>query len=347
MMDAAGLQRHGQDTMGEASTAAVAMDARGARPPAGADAPTARKIWVDLLLYPTHSLPTAAAPVLVGTGLALHDGLFSPGPVLVAFLGSWFIHVAGVFTDNHELLRLHPGLGEHPELDRAIADGTLRLSTLRGAIVACLALALATAPWLHGIGGAPVLAAGLLGIGVSLSYNLRPWAFVRRGHADPIFLLMFGVVGVVGTYYIQVAHLRGAPDPWALLASLPLPAFVVGLPAGALVTAVMLVDDIRDREFDAAKGWRTGAVRFGRGFNVAEIAALLLFAYAAPVAFWLGLGLGAGVLLPVASAPLAFSTVRAIRAARDRTELFPMTPRMARLAVVHSLLLAIGLALSG
>jgi 1,4-dihydroxy-2-naphthoate octaprenyltransferase len=58
------------------------------------------------------------------------------------------------------------------------------------------------------------------------------------------------------------------------------------------------------------------------------------------------MGLGAWVLLPLASAPLALSNLGAIRAARDRTELFPLTPRMARLAVVHSLLLAIGLALS-
>lgn len=322
------------------------MDGRGAGAPAAPDAPTARRIWVDLLLYPTHSLPTAAAPVLVGAGLALRDGVFSPGPVVVAFLGSWLIHVAGVFTDNHELLRLHPGLGEHPELDRAIADGTLRLPALRGAIAACLALALLTAPWLHRIGGAPVIAAGILGIGVSLSYNLGPWAFVRRGHADPIFFLMFGVVGVVGTYYIQVAHVRGAPEPWALVASLPLAAWVVGSPAGAIVTAVMLIDDIRDREFDAAKGWRTGAVRFGARFNVVEITLLLAFAYAAPFAFWGALGLGPWVLLPLATLPAAVATVRAIAAATDRRALFPMTPRMARLALVHSLLLALGLALS-
>jgi 1,4-dihydroxy-2-naphthoate octaprenyltransferase len=308
--------------------------------------PTARTIWVDLLLYPTHSLPTAAAPVIVGVGLAIRDGVLSPLPALVGFLGSWCIHVAGVFADNHELLRKHPAIEEHPELTRAIAEGTLRLSTLRLAAAGCLALAVLTAPWLHRIGGAPVLAAGAVGIVVSLSYNVGPWAYVRRGWADPIFLLMFGVLGVVGTYYIQVAAHRGAPEPWRLLASLPSTAFLVGLPAGAIVTAVMLIDDIRDREFDAAKGWRTGAVRFGLGFNRAEIAALLALAYAAPIADWLFLGFGPWVLLPLASAPLALAVLRTIRSARDRTDLFTTTPRMARLAVIHSVLLAIGLALS-
>src|SRR5512138_1014559 len=100
--------------------------------------PTARIIWIDLLLYPTHSLPTAAAPVLVGLGLAWRDGVLAPLPALVAFLGSWFVHVAGVFADNHELLRRHPGLQEHPELDAAIADGSLTLGQIKAAIAGWL-----------------------------------------------------------------------------------------------------------------------------------------------------------------------------------------------------------------
>ncbi len=330
---------------GAPETSAREGEAAPDRPrPAAGPRTSIRIIWIDLLLYPTHSLPTAAAPVLVGLGLAWRDGVLAPLPALVGFLGSWFIHVAGVFADNHELLRRHPGLGEHPELDRAIEDGTLALWMVKAAIAGWLALALLAAPWLWRIGGAPVLAAGAIGIVASLSYNAGV-AYVRRGIADPIFFLMFGVVGVALTYYIQAAAVRGAPAPWSLLASLPPAAWLAGLPAGALVTAVMLIDDLRDREFDRAKGWRTGAVALGPRFSQGEIAALVAFAYAAPLGLWLGLDLGAGALLPLASAPLAWRTVRALRAAARREDLVPLTPRMARLALVHSALLAAGLAL--
>ncbi len=307
--------------------------------------PAARTIWVDLLLYPTHSLPTAAAPVLVGVGLAAHDGMWALAPALVGFLGSWIIHVAGLFADNHELLRRHPELPEHPELTRAIRDGTLKLSTLRLAIAGCLALTLLTVPYLHGIGGDPVLWFGALGIGVSLSYHVGPWSYVRRGHADPIFVVMFGIIGVVGTYFIEAAAVNGAPEPWRLLWSLPLRVWLVGLPAGAIVTAVMLVDDMRDHAFDRLKGWRTGSVVFGLGFTRWEIASLVGFAYVAPFVF--ALVLGPGALLPLVSAPMAWRTVRAVWTARERRELVPMTPRMARVALVHSLLLGAGLALGG
>ena len=62
--------------------------------------PELRDIWVRLLLYPGHTLPTAAAPVLVAAGLAARDGLLAPLPLAIAFLGSWLIHVGGVFFPN-------------------------------------------------------------------------------------------------------------------------------------------------------------------------------------------------------------------------------------------------------
>lgn len=307
---------------------------------------SARKIWIDLLVYPTHSIPTAIAPVLIGCALALRDGVFSPWPALVGFVGSWAIHVAGVFTDNHELLRRHPAVLEHPELSEAVAAGTLRLSTLRLAILGCLALAVAAAPYLLRIGGAPVVALGILGIVVSLSYNGGPWAYVRRGHADPIFFLMFTVVAEPATYYIQLADVRGVSAPWRTLASLPPEVYLAGLSCGALVTSVMLIDDIRDAAFDAAKGWRTGSVRFGTDFTRAEITALVALAFGWPLVLWLGLGLDAWVLLPLASAPLGWSIVRKVRTERVRERLHPLTPAMARLVVIHSALLSAGIALS-
>lgn len=80
--------------------------------------------------------------------------------------------------------------------------------------------------------------------------------------------------------------------------ALPPDAFILGLPVGALVVNVLLIDDIRDHEPDRDKGWRTGAVRFGVNWTRAEIVLLTVFAYIAPFWFWLGRGYSAWVLLP-------------------------------------------------
>src|ERR1035437_7827286 len=122
-----------------------------------------REIWIKLLLYPSHTLPTAAAPVLVAIGLAVRDLVFAPMPVLIAFLASWLIHVGGVFNDNYELLRRHPDVSEHPELLQALQTGTLSFTGLRVAILACFTLAGLTAPYLLSIGGTLALVIGIVG----------------------------------------------------------------------------------------------------------------------------------------------------------------------------------------
>jgi 1,4-dihydroxy-2-naphthoate polyprenyltransferase len=96
-----------------------------------ATSPARHEVWGRLLLYPGHTLPTAAAPVAVGVGLAIHDQVFAFLPALLAFIASWLIHVGGVFADNHELLQKHPGLPEHPELLQALVTGTLTLNELK------------------------------------------------------------------------------------------------------------------------------------------------------------------------------------------------------------------------
>jgi 1,4-dihydroxy-2-naphthoate octaprenyltransferase len=303
-----------------------------------------RSLWLDLLVYPTHSLPTAASPVLIGLGLAVRHGVLRPWPALLGLLGSWAIHVAGVLMDNHELLRRHPGLGEHPELEAALAEGRLTLRHLRLAAAGSVALALLCAPPLLAIGGWPVLLLGALGLAASLSYAAGPLAYARLGLADPIFLALFGAVAPAATFFIQAASARG-PGASGLegLRTLPAEAWLVGLPVGAAVVAVMLVDDLRDAAFDARKGWRTGTVRFGASFTRLEARLLVGAAALAPLA--LAASLGPWLLLPLLAAPLAWRLLRAVGADR-RADLVPLSPRLAGLALLQGALLAVGLALT-
>ncbi len=304
-----------------------------------------RRIWVDLLLYPGHTLPTAAAPVLISLGLALHDGVFAPLPLLLAFLGSWLIHVAGVLTDNHELIRRHPDVAEHPELLHALDVGTLRFSWLRFAIAACFLLGMLPGVYLLEIGGFPVVLIGTVGILASFTYAGSSLAYARLGLADALFFLMFGVVAVAGGYYIQAAAHIGIESFWlGASGALTIEALLVGLPVGALVTAVLVIDDIRDVRFDKRKGWRTTAVRFGVEGSRREFHALMLFAFLAPVWIWLLLGFSPWVLVSLLTVREAWQIDRTIAHCDDPIALRSLTPRTARLGLIYSLLLAIGLA---
>jgi len=306
-----------------------------------------RELWHRLLLYPTHTLPTAAAPVLVGLGLAYHDRHFLFFPAFLGFLASWLVHVGGVMTDNYELLARHPDNREHPELVEAVKNGTLPLALLRAAIGGCFIGALLLGPYLLQIAGFATVLFGLVGILSSWSYAGGPLAYARLGLADPIFFLMFGVVAVAGTYYVQAAPALLTADNWLFVPqALPLRALLVGLPVGALVTNVLLIDDIRDRLHDREKGWRTGAVRFGIAWNRGEIVGLSVFAYLAPFALWLGAGYGPWVLLPLLSLPRAVTVAGAICRSDRFEDLFPMTPKGSFLSLIYGALLGLGLALS-
>jgi 1,4-dihydroxy-2-naphthoate octaprenyltransferase len=307
-----------------------------------------RKLWMQLLLYPGHTLPTAAAPVLVGAGLAVRDGVFQPVPVALFLVGSWLLHVAGVFTDNHTLLARHADVPEHPELLQALDARTLALPTLRKAILLCLLLAALCGTALLAGAGPWVLGLGAVGLVASLGYHGGPWPYANRGLADPVFFAMFGVVAVAATYGLQVAWVQpgmawSARDwPSAFDGAAP---WLLGLPVGALVTCVLVIDDIRDRGWDARKGWRTPPVRWGLGFSRAEFAGLMVFAYAMPLALWAA-GASVWTLLPLATVRLAWGAWLAVRQHSDTPALRPWTPRVAMLGLLYAALQALGLALS-
>lgn len=307
---------------------------------------TRRELWIRLLLYPGHTLPTALAPVLVGVGLAIRDGVFSPGRVALAFVGSWLIHLGGVFADNLELLRRHPDVPEHPELLAATSDGRLDLGLLRRLTIACFVAGAGCGAWLVVVGGPFAALIGGAGVVASLTYASGGVRYARFGLADTIFFLMFGLVAVVGVYYIQAVGTVADPwERWLVPGALTAEAFLVGLPVGALVMNVLVIDDLRDQEFDARKGWRTTAVRFGARASRVLYASSTLFAYLAPFGLWWGLGLSTWVLLPLGTLPWAVWIATAVTTRRTAAELLPMTPRASRLSLLYALALGLGLTL--
>ncbi len=304
---------------------------------------TRREVWTRKLLYPGHTLPTAAAPVIVAIGLAQHDRVFAALPVALAFLAGWLIQFAGVVTDNYSNLRREPDDREHPELVQAVKSGLLSLADLRNTIFVSYGLAVILGFALLAVAGWPVIVIGLLSILASWAYSAGPWPFGRHGFADPLFFLFFGIFSVVGAYYVQAAVVLG-PAHWR--EALPLTAIAVSLPIGALITNILIIDDIRDHDFDVVKGKNTVAVRFGKIWSRYEFGGLLVFAYLAPFWFWRGFGFSVWVLLPLATLPLAILVARAVWTKNRFTELVPMTPRMAMVTVAYSVCLAAGLAVA-
>lgn len=301
--------------------------------------------WVRLLMHPAHSLPAAIAPVLVGAALAYHDHVFSPLPVILGLLASWFIHVGGLFWENYWLLTRHAALREHPDLAAAVDDGSLPLPMLKRVAAGWFILAVLTGGYLVTYAGvmAPVL--GAVGALASGSYCAGRYSQTRLGIADPVFFAMFGIVAVAGTYYTQAAQFFGDPAGWHFIPeALPWRAGVIGLPLGAIITNVMVVDDLSDIDVDKAKGWKTRPIVWGVTGARMEYLGLMIFAYALPFWFWLGLGLGVWMLLPLFSLPLAVWTTRLVFITKP-ADVEPVSPKTAAVGLLYAVLLSTGLVL--
>ena len=124
--------------------------------------------------------------------------------------------------------------------------------------------------WLATIGGWVLVGLGALAILAALAYTGGPFPYGYRALGEVFVFVFFGLVAVVGTAYLQALRL----DPVFLAAAIP---------PGLLITAILVVNNLRDIPTDAAAGKRTLAVVIGKRRTQAEYGALLGIAYAVPV----------------------------------------------------------------
>ena len=120
-------------------------------------------------------------------------------------------------------------------------------------------------------------------------------------------------------------------------------AFAASLPVGALATAILVVNNVRDRDQDHRAQKRTLAVRFGKPFSLGEYAGCLALAYTVPLGMFASGQFSWAVLLPLATIPWAAMLMRRL-ALREGRSLNAVLADTARLLLVHGLLLAGGLA---
>jgi 1,4-dihydroxy-2-naphthoate octaprenyltransferase len=157
------------------------------------------------------------------------------------------------------------------------------------------------------------------------------------------------VIAVVGTYYVQAATTLTTVGPLPLGipdGTLTVAALVASLPAAGLSTAILIANNVRDKEEDAAAGKRTLAVMFGYTFSRIEWLAMVGMAYVVPVLFALDSAFGLTALAPLVTLPLAVRVGATVMERTDGAALNPALERTGQLLAAHSALFAVGLALT-
>jgi len=299
---------------------------------ATATRPSTVRIW--LLAIRPATLPAALSGVVVGLGATLAvDTPFRLDTALGCLAVALLLQITANLSNDLSDFRKGADTPDRTGPIRVAAAGLVTPRQLEVAIALVIGLAGVVGLWLTTVGGPVLLLVGVLAVVASLAYTGGPWAYGYRGLGEVFVFVFFGFVAVVGTAYLQAGRVE--PLFW-----------VAAMPVGALTTAILVVNNLRDIPTDTAAGKRTLAVMLGVHLTRLEYAALLFMAFVIPVALVV-VGRGLPVLLPLLALPLASPLLRTVRTFSEPRQLNLVLKGTARLALVYGVLFATGLAIGG
>ena len=270
------------------------------------------------------TLAASVAPVLTGTAIALHQGDVRWGAGVGALvvgvamqLGVNFANDYSDFVRGADAVRVGPVRAASsgvvaPEHVRWAAVGAFGVAALAG-----LLLSIAVDLRLLAVGAACLLAGWLYTGGP------RPYGYLGLG--ELFVFLFFGLVATAGTVYVETGRLT----PLAVLMACAM---------GFLATAILVLNNLRDIDTDAAAGKRTLATRIGRTRTRWLLVALLTAAFAIPVVVSFSMPIALITLLAV---PIAWSAVSIALASTHPPSLVRALKRMAIAELVYALLFAL------
>jgi 1,4-dihydroxy-2-naphthoate octaprenyltransferase len=295
-----------------------------ALPPAGS-----LRAWV--LAARPRTLPVAVAPVSVGAAISFAMGHMRVVPLLVALLAALLIQVGTNFAND--VFDFEKGADQGPRIGppRAVQSGLLDPRAVKRGMWITFAFATGLGAYLAYAVGPVIVAVGIASILSGIAYTGGPYPLAYNGLGDLFVFLFFGGVAVVGSTYVG----SGQIPPLALLAAVPV---------GALATAVLVVNNVRDYETDTVAKKRTLVVRFGRRFGVVEYFVLLILAFAVPGVMVALKWTSPWVLLSLAVVPRALRVATKVALEKNGAVLTGCLAQTAQIMLAHSLLIAAGIA---
>jgi 1,4-dihydroxy-2-naphthoate octaprenyltransferase len=290
---------------------------------------TPARVWWSAVRPAT--LAASVAPVLTGTAIAVHEGGARWGAGLAALvvglgmqLGVNFANDYSDFVRGADARRVGPV--------RAASSGIVEPSRVRAASIAAfgaaglagLVLSLAI-DWRLLIVGAACLLAGWLYTG-----GPRPYGYLGLG--EVFVFVFFGLVATIGTVYVETGRVTAL-------------AVLVATAMGFLATAILVLNNLRDIDTDAAAGKRTLATRIGRERTRLLLLTLVCAAFAVPIVALVTHLAPVTVMLVHFAIPIAAVPVRLAFATTAAPGLVQALKRMAVAQLAYALLFSLGILL--
>jgi len=269
-----------------------------------------------------RTLPAAIAPVVVASALVGADfNWFRAALALkvavwlqigVNFANDYSDGVKGTDEDRVGPIRL-------------VGSGLATAKSVKSAAFISFGIASIAGAWLAFLTSPLLIVIGVFSIAAAWGYTGGKNPYGYRGLGELSVFLFFGVIATMGTYYAQTKEIT-------------LLSFIVSIPMGALSCAILAINNLRDRPKDELVGKLTVAVRIGDRKARVMYVALLALAHIAAIATLIPT-----TLLTLLALPITLSISRQVLSGISGKELIPVLGKTAKLQMIFSILLAVGL----
>ncbi|MFC2110990.1 1,4-dihydroxy-2-naphthoate polyprenyltransferase [Bacteroidota bacterium] len=229
------------------------------------------KIWLEA--FRLRTLPLAFSCIIVGNALAFIEGEFSYFVFALTLLTALFLQVLSNLANDYGDSQKGTDNENRVGPERTVQKGDIKPKAMKTAIIIFVLLSLASGITLiiRGLSNISLnikllfLLLGIAGIIAAIKYTVGKKAFGYHGFGDLFVFIFFGLVGVIGSYYLHSHKFD----------------FLILLPAasiGFLSTGVLNLNNIRDIKNDKISGKNTIPVKLGEKTAKIYHAILLILA---------------------------------------------------------------------
>lgn len=267
------------------------------------DKPNLFETW--WLAIRPRTLPAAASGVAMGSALAWYDGSFQFLPALAALMVALLLQIASNVANDVFDFERGADTDERLGPIRVTQAGLLTPSQVKRGLAVIIGLAVLFGLYLAALRGWTVILLGAAAIISAVAYTGGPYPLGYHGLGDIFVFIFFGVAAVVGTYFVQAGSVSAA-------------AWWMAVPIGLIVTAILVVNNLRDLENDRKAGKHTLAVRFGERGTKLEYVLCMGVAYLILPLLVVMKVIPVGGLLAWLSLPIAIRTLRVVLTQQGR-----------------------------
>ncbi|MBB6461259.1 1,4-dihydroxy-2-naphthoate polyprenyltransferase [Flammeovirga kamogawensis] len=293
------------------------------------------KAWIQA--FRLRTLPLALSSIILGSFLAYGNEptFFSWEIVGLCVLTTIFLQVLSNLANDYGDSVHGADHEEREGPSRAVQSGKISLGAMKMAIIIFSGLSLSSGLYLLYVSlsswteFAYFLGLGVLSIIAAITYTAGKKPYGYAGLGDISVFIFFGLVGVIGSYYLQIKS-------FDLLLFLPASA------CGFLAVAVLNVNNIRDIKSDISAGKKSVPVRIGRKWAILYHWVLLFGALICASAYVFYTYTSPFQWLFILTFPLLRRNGNAITKFTEPKDLDPYLKQMALTSLLFSLTFGVG-----